>query len=49
MRLLFTDESLQDDHASLMHNLTKKPEAAEATVRPNSLPTPEEARLIFDR
>jgi hypothetical protein len=48
LKLLFTSQAWQDEHSDLLHGLTKKPEAIEATIRPNELPSPEEARVIFN-
>lgn len=48
LRLLFTSKAWRDEHVNLLHGLTKKPEAIEATIRPNQLPPSEEARLIFN-
>lgn len=48
LKLLFTNKAWQDGNANLLHGLTKKPEAIEASIRPNQLPSYEEARLIFN-
>lgn len=49
LKLLFTSKTWQDEQANLLLGLTKKPEAIEATILPNKVPSPEEARLVFNQ
>lgn len=48
MRHLFADTGWREHNPSLLHNLSKGPGPAEASLQPNSLPSADEAQDIFD-
>ncbi|KAI1761671.1 fungal-specific transcription factor domain-containing protein [Hypoxylon sp. FL1150] len=49
MRSLFHNATWREEHADLLQNLARSPDTAEATDKPNLLPSVEDARKIFDK
>lgn len=48
MSLLFTDLRWREQNLKLLQNLSKSSAILETSVQPNSLPSVEEAREMFD-
>jgi hypothetical protein len=48
MSLLFTDSGWREKNSNLLQDLSKSSVIVETTVKPNPLPDPEDALIVFN-